>query len=423
MNLRQATWNLLAFSYRIFFSILSPIFLTSLVFIAISARFIKGFSSRPVRKVVWGIEPLISYKYWSSAIKQIGFESETIVSHVNSISSKSDYDIVIEQFGAVTKSPALIRSFAFHICYLYIFAKILVTKDIAAFSCTGLVLNHIKLGVINYKVESYLLKLAKVHTVVIPYGGDSYVFRNLKNYDWLRGLLISYPEQALKQDEIEARVKYWVKNADTFVPLTSMIFDGFGRFDYVHPNLISIDTNQWKPTVPQGPKNPDRVTIGHSPNHRGVKGTEFVISAVENLIKKGLPVDLVLIEGASNGEVLHLMQTVIDIHVDQLFADGYALNAIEAMSCGLVVVGGFGGPTRDFFDTWSVTKDCPIVHASPKTLESVLENLVLDVHTRTAIGHSGRDYVLANHSMDSFAKIFLNLIDGDLHKLSSNLKF
>ena len=412
MSFGQITTSFITLLYRVVFSILSPIFLAVMTFVAIIGGFIKKRKKNSVRKVVWGIEPLISYKYWSAAIKRAGFESETIASHVNSISSQSDYDVVIGNFNVVAKSPVLIRSFIFHVCYLYVFAKILLTKDIAAFSCTGLVLNHVKLGLINYKVEAYLLKLARIHTFVIPYGGDSYVFRNIKNYDWLRGLLISYPEQALKQDEIEKRVEYWVKKADTFVPLTSMIFDGFGRFDYVHPNLISIDTDKWKPLAPLRLKNSGRVAIGHSPNHRGVKGTEFVIRAVEGLIEKGLPVDLVLIEGASNEEVLRLMQSVIDIHVDQLFADGYALNAIEAMSCGLVVVGGFGGPTREFYDTWSVTKECPIVHVSPKTLEIVLETLILDEQKRAELGDLGRNYVLANHSMDSFAQIFLSLIDG-----------
>lgn len=41
------------------------------------------------------------------------------------------------------------------------------------------------------------------------------------------------------------------------------------------------------------------IVVGHMPNHRGVKGTEFLIDAIERLKSEGVKVELLLIEGAA----------------------------------------------------------------------------------------------------------------------------
>lgn len=67
-------------------------------------------------------------------------------------------------------------------------------------------------------LEAPLLRLAKKKTIVTPYGGDAYVYRNIRSLSLLHCLMIIILSRAARaQDSIEERVKYWTKNADAVV--------------------------------------------------------------------------------------------------------------------------------------------------------------------------------------------------------------
>lgn len=55
----------------------------------------------------------------------------------------------------------------------------------------------------------------------------------------------------------------------------------------------------------------------HTPNHRGFKGTEFLIKAVQELKDEGYKLELILLENKKNAEVLSIMQTA-DILAEQV---------------------------------------------------------------------------------------------------------
>jgi hypothetical protein len=264
---------------------------------------------------------------------------------------------------------------------------------------------HINLGVFTYRVEPFIFRLAGLKTIIIPYGGDGYVYRRIRNLEWWYGLQTSYPQNARQQKSIAKRVDFWAEKADIFLPTSTMTFDGFGRSDYISPSLLAIDTEKWVGSVNSRPKSL-RIKISHSPNHRGVKGTEVLIEAIENLQAQGVPVDLLLLEGMQNAEIQDQLMNHSDIHFDQLYFDGYAMSAIEAMSCGLPVLGGFNGPARRFFDEFSYTKECPIVSVTSATIESQIRLLVEDANLRFRIGKQSQQYVQKYHSVEAIGEIF-----------------
>jgi predicted metal-dependent TIM-barrel fold hydrolase len=65
------------------------------------------------------------------------------------------------------------------------------------------------------------------------------------------------------------------------------------------------------------------VVIAHAPNHRGFKGTEFLIEAVKNLSDEGLKVELILLENFQNSIVREVLSLRADILVEQLIYPGY----------------------------------------------------------------------------------------------------
>ena len=136
----------------------------------------------------------------------------------------------------------------------------------------------------------------------------------------------------------------------------------------------------------------------HAPNHRGVKGTEFLIDAVEQLQSEGLPVELVLLERVPNETVRQAMQEA-DILADQFVCPGYGLAAIEGMASGLPVLCNLEreDATR-LFRLYSFLGECPIVSTLPETLVEKLRALVTDPSLRHALGQAGRTYTEKYHS-------------------------
>ena len=58
------------------------------------------------------------------------------------------------------------------------------------------------------------------------------------------------------------------------------------------------------------------VKILHTPNHRGVKGTEYIINSIQELQNEGLKIDLILIENKPNSYVKGELENT-DILVDE----------------------------------------------------------------------------------------------------------
>jgi len=146
---------------------------------------------------------------------------------------------------------------------------------------------------------------------------------------------MSYPLAAREQKTIAANVDYWCRYADVVIP-GFVGPDGFGRWDVLIPSQLSIDLAVWKSSkklsVADGIK--DKVVVVHSPNHRGFKGTEFVIDAVEKLQKEGLNIELRLLENIQNSEVQRILCEEADILVEQLIFTGHGLNGLEGMASG-----------------------------------------------------------------------------------------
>ena len=267
-----------------------------------------------------------------------------------------------------------------------------------------------------WRLEAYLIRASGIKTVVLPYGGDAYAFSQILDPSLRNALLINYGALARKEKEIRKRVQFWAKKADVMV--IGFLIDGMGRWDVPIPNSICINTHLWQAKLAysssDGRNGPVRVL--HTPNHRGAKGTEFLIEAVNRLQREGFQMELVLMEKVSNDQVREMMQAV-DILADQFIATAYALSAIEGMASGLPVMSNleYEAYTR-MFRRYAFLNECPILSTTPENLTENLRTLVTNPNLREELGRAGNAYVEKYHSYEMaqylFGSIYEKILKG-----------
>ncbi|NLL11382.1 MAG: glycosyltransferase family 4 protein [Methanomicrobiales archaeon] len=265
-------------------------------------------------------------------------------------------------------------------------------------------------------IEPLCLKIAKIKIIILPYGSDYQMYSSIIDMSWKFGLLHSYPDGAMKEQIIREKINCWSKYADCII--TGFQFDGIGRWDCLPYAIYIIDTDLWTPKIEYSKNNGVNgpVKIFHSPNHRGCKGTEFLIDAVNKLRNEGLMIELLLMEKVSNEDIRKVMPTA-DIHVDQLLM-GYAMSAIEGLATGLPVLSNLENEqiTR-VFRRFSYLNECPIISTSPENLLDNLRILITNPLMREQIGKASRSFAEKYHSYKTgqylFSSVYDKIIKGD----------
>lgn len=372
--------------------------------------------------LIWGPVPIINNTYWSRAMRAAGWRSETLMKTVYAINRREDFDRVFDDLVPRWVRPAPLRLALGPFCA---FLHVIRRGSVHHHSFFGGPLGMTPL----WRLEAPLLKLAGVKTVVIPYGADVFMYSQVMDPTVRDGLLRSYPEAGRNEARIRERVEYWVRHADVIV--TGFTLDGLGRWDVPVGNMVTIDLEQWACkadySAHDGRSGPVRVL--HSPNHRGVKGTETLLQAVEELRQEGLQIDLVLLEKVPNEQVREKMQDV-DLMADQFILPGYGLAAIEGMASGLPVLSNLDNElyTR-LFRRHSFLDECPIVSTTPETLKENLRVLVTRPDLRQELGLAGRRYAekyksprMAQYLFGAIYDVLLKGRDTDLMDLFHPLK-
>ncbi len=362
--------------------------------------YIAKFINRCIRKydkpkILFGIDPLISNKYWSNMLKLDGYISESIVHGFYSINKKIDFDIVINN-----------KNISQFIFQTY---RTLITYDVFCLSFNGGFLRSLPIGFI----EPYLYKLLNIKSIIIAYGGDIQCY-DLVNKPFYSHVLSShYPQTFLLNKIAKRNLMRWQKNADFII--SAMFFDmGLYRNDLLTPNVLNFPVHEIKLDKNiYNQKDRKNICIVHSPNHRIIKGTEYIINAV-NKLKKDFDIDFILLENKSQDEVLKVLREKADIFIEKIVGPSYALSAIEAMAYGIPVIGSVdNGDWDDLCNTlkrYSFLKKCPIVPANVETIYFRLKELCESKKKRNLLSIKSREYVENFHSYSSGQILFKEII-------------
>lgn len=147
------------------------------------------------------------------------------------------------------------------------------------------------------------------------------------------------------------------------------------------------------------------VVIGHAPTNRLIKGTCFVVAAVERLRREFPLVELRMMERRPWAGVPEFLAGC-DIVVDQLLMGWYGVLAIEGMATGRAVV------LRLRDDLRGARPEPPVVNADPATLEEALRALIQDPARRSALGAAGAAFARQHHDTQVVGRQLLHIYMG-----------
>ncbi|MDP2683944.1 MAG: glycosyltransferase [bacterium] len=141
--------------------------------------------------------------------------------------------------------------------------------------------------------------------------------------------------------------------------------------------------------------------IIHAPSNRDIKGTKFIISAI-NKLKKDYPfIMLELIENVPNNEVLRRAQGA-HLAIDQLKIGWYGGFAVEMMAQGLPVMCYLN---EELLDYLNFKKDIPIIIADPDTCYIEIKKILENYTKLIKISKLSREYVEKYHNPITNAEI------------------
>lgn len=378
-------------------AVMLPSFLTYSLFLR---------SRNKTSRIGIGPLPLINNIYHKKALQLYGWNAETFAESVFHITD--EFDVRLDY--KFKMYPSIIRSY---LSFFWLMGR---------YTCVYTYFNGLTLSrtLFLYKFESFILKFANIKVVVLAYGSDVQEMTRTPNLNFKHAMAVDYPVQSRKRKRISSLIDTWMRHGSHIVGGCEWV-DYLAGWDSLMIAHFSIDTNRWQYSYQpwRGPQF-ESLKVLHAPNHRVIKGTEFLIKAINELKREGLNIELVLLEKVPNNKIQEVMN---DCHVvvDQLVIGWYAMFAIEAMSTGKPVICNVRTDLKNLYEYAGLLKrdEIPLIHSDVHNIQEVLRHLYENPQIHTEISKRGREYVQQHHSVESVGTHF-DLINKKLGLMSGN---
>ena len=136
----------------------------------------------------------------------------------------------------------------------------------------------------------------------------------------------------------------------------------------------NVSPDQWKPVWHEA----ERPLIIHAPSSRWVKGTRYIVDAVERLRAEGMSFDFELVENLPHAEARRRYDKA-HLLIDQLLAGWYGGLAVELMALGKPVMC-YIRPEDLAFIPAAMRADLPVIEATPDTVYGTLKQWLASPH-------------------------------------------
>ena len=337
--------------------------------------------------------PLINNVYHKQALTKYGYKTNTFVYNVYHITAEFDFN-ADKQFTEHQKRKR----------YYSTWFKYVVNNH----KCLYIYFNGCVLGGSPYlsKYEAFLLKLARVKVVLMPYGADVQDLSKTTNLQFKNAICHDYPKFHLQRNTVRRNIEMWTTHGDHIIAGNDWI-EYLYHWDTLLLAHFSIDVERCKPTKEYNPDPKQPLRIFHAPNHKTIKGSKHFIRAVNELKREGLNIELILMEKAPNEEVLKAIEEV-DVVADQLIIGWYAMFSLEAMSYAKPVLCYINPAFEKLYIEAGLLEpgELPIVRCDPFNVKEKIKELYENRSALKDIGIRSREHVIKHHSTDYIGSVF-----------------
>lgn len=249
--------------------------------------------------------------------------------------------------------------------------------------------------------ELWDVKYAKYHgkVIAVTYQGDDarqgdYCFKNYKIH-FAREVEKNY--YSTSSDSIKrSRIEFFNKYADFIYTLNPDLLNVLPSRARFMP-YANVDLAKWRYCGLNSTSFSSPLHIVHAPTNRLVKGTQYLLMALERLKREGNNFHYTLVEKMSNAESRKIYEAA-DLLVDQLLAGWYGGVSVEFMALGKPVICYIRKEDLRFIPK-EMREDMPIINATPENIYYVLKECIMKPRKNLMqLGRASRKYVEKWHN-------------------------
>jgi hypothetical protein len=249
----------------------------------------------------------------SQAEKKLGLDSKVLVDVNNWLNYKSDYCLNLENKNKIEEIFIRIKAFI----------KIRNKYDVYHFNFGSSLIDFM-----NYGVHLWDLPFYKGKKIMTYNGRDARQDLNLIKKDFIGEIYNTYPNNDIKRNLIlKKKIEKVAKNVDHIFSLNPdlMHFLPKEKTTFLPYTIAEWDSIKRVPYIIE-----DKIKIIHSPTNRAIKGSDYIIEALNNLTKKHTNIEVEIIENIPYQEAL-IKYKEAHLVIDQVLIGWYGAFAVEVM--------------------------------------------------------------------------------------------
>ena len=265
-------------------------------------------------------------------------------------------------------------------------------------------------SLLPYNLDLPVLKLFRKKTIMWFLGSDIRHYESVEAAVKKMGLKYRRNESRRERPDKVERKKRMIHRVERYVdyiissPTISHLLTRKYRTIFIPLDIDHIRYNN----APN-----QRPVVVHAPSNEERKGTSYVLQAIDQLKKEGYDFEFRLFRKMPNTRVREALSKA-DIAVDQLFATGGGMFALESMAAGCAVLGG------NIPELSGRPPGLPIIHTDTDNIYQNLKMLLENPELRRELGEKGRKYVEKYHDYRKITDNILKLLTGDKSNQSAD---
>lgn len=203
-----------------------------------------------------------------------------------------------------------------------------------------------------------------------------------------------------EDDERRAfRIKFYDENADLIYAINPDLMNVLPARAKFRP-YTKLQPEEWVPHYSNYQK--ERTVILHAPTKRHVKGTDYIVNAVEKLQSEGYNIEFLLLENIPNSKVIEYYKKA-DLVIDQLLVGWYGGFAVECMALGKPVMCYIRESDMKHIPA-QMNKDMPIIRVNKETLYEQLKKVLDNKQDLETVAYKSREYIETWHDPKIIAR-------------------